>query len=867
MSSRSSLLLIFTILCPPLSAREQSFEARPVHPLEISADGSRLYALNAAHGRLAVFATGAAPVLVREIPVGLLPVSVRLRTPDEAWVVNELSDSISVVSLSRETVVATLHTGDEPGDVAFIGGQAYVTCSRDNRIDIFDTTTREKTGSITLEGLFPRSLAVSPDNRRLYVSFLFTSNGTTILPRDVAPPPEVPDWAPEDLPPPPQTGQIVPVDHPQIEYHVVDHDVAVIPVQNPDAIEYLGDLGTNIFNLSMLADGRLVVPNSEARNLIRFEPGLRGRFAQTRLALVDGQERNQLDLNPDPDALFPVMDSSAAATAMAQVQITLPDRNPNFLWLAAFGSDRLVKLRLSDLSVNRRVDLRSRDETAKRNGQTVRGPRGLAQHPVLPHLYVLNTLSHTLTTVNGQTGEIIAETALAPVPDLAPDLKLGRGLLFDARLSANGSVSCASCHLDLERDGMAWDLGDPNGEFFAVPGALLSVHRPDLFQDREMHPMKGPMMTQTLIGLAEQSKLHWRGDKPSIQSFNSTFPNLLAAELRSDEEMDLVAAYLQKLHHHPNPHLKLDRNLPDELHGGDPLAGIPVFTLFDNHCSACHALPSGSSNNIDLSSTVGSFQPLKDTPLRTTYQRHHLNPAPGARSLSGYGLGSDGSLHDLPIGHPYSLHLLDDISRPRAVREKEKRDLTAFILSFDSGTAPAIGHAVTFEARDIDHSEKRDRLAILEGQSSLGSFSEVAVVAQVRRAGRGHSYFFDPESNGYRTDPADPLSFTAGELLALLAPGEVMTFIGVPIHTALSHGIDRNLNGLADDREALPNPRVSIDGLLQWPRSGAFCFPEFSVDAVTWRPLTTPRSQDDHFHQQEPPASSRLGFFRLRPLR
>ena len=861
------LFLFLSLLVSSASAKEQFFVARHVHPLTISSDGSRLYALDSANGRLSIFATGTAPVLIREIPVGLLPVSVRLRTPDEAWVVNELSDSVSVVSLSKKVVIATIPTGDEPGDIAFIDDQAFVTCSRANRIDVFDTLTHQKTSEIALEGLFPRSLAVSPDQNKLYVSFLLTSNGTTILHRNLAPPQEIPDWAPADLPTPPQTGKIVPIDHPQIPYEVVDHDVAIISVNEPSEITYLENLGTNIFSLTTLPDGKLIAPHSEARNLIRLEPELRGRFTKTRLAIIADQTTSQIDLNLDPDLTFPEIDSSAASSALAQVKITLPDSDGEHLWLAAFGSDRLARLRISDQAITSIIDLRASDSASERNSKTMRGPRGLALHPSLPHLYVLNKLSHTLTTINTDSAEVIAETSLSTVPDIAPELKLGRGFLFDARLSANGTVSCASCHIDLERDGMAWNLGDPNLESFSVPGALLSVHRPDLFRDREMHPMKGPMVTQTLIGLIEQTKFHWRGDKPSIQSFNSTFPNLLAAEPLSDSDMDLVAAYLQTLRHHPNPHLQLDRNLPDELNGGNPTDGIAVFTLFENHCSACHTLPSGSSNNIDIPSTVGSFQPLKDSPLRTTYQRHHLNPEPGARSLSGFGLGSDGSLHELPIGHAYDLHILDDINRPLAVREREKRDLSAFILALDSGTAPAIGHSITFQPHETSIAEKLNRLAILESQASLGSFTEVAVVAHGLFRGKSRSFHYLPDLAVYRPDRQEDQDISANALLTPLAPGDVITFTGVPVSEASALSTDRNRNSIPDQSEPAPLLSLGNEGSLIWAKDSPFWYPEFSSDFAQWIPLTTPRDEVDSQLRQSSPVDARRGFYRLRSTR
>lgn len=858
------LFLLISTLSP--SAKEQLFFARQTHPLSLSQDGSRLLALNSEQGRLSVFATGAAPVLIREIPVGLLPVSVRFRTEDEAWIVNELSDSISIVSIKKGVVIDTIHTGDEPGDVAFAQGKAYITCARENRLDVFDPLTRGKLGEIPLEGLFPRSLAVSPDEETIYVSFLFTSNGTTILPRSVAPPQDVPAWASPDLPPPPQTGRIVPVDHPGISYEVVDHDVAAVSTRNPTSITYRGNIGTNIFNLEVHPDGRVIAPHSEARNLISFEPQLRGRFAKTRITLLGENQAQEIDLNPDPDSFFPAIDSSAATTALAQVKITLMDPDGLHLWLAAFGSDRLARLRLSDQLVTRQIDLRANDNSTVRNPATMRGPRGLALHPTLPHLYVLNRLSNTLSTIDRDSYSILAETPLGTVPDLEPGLKLGRGFLFDARLSGNGSVSCATCHLDLERDGIAWDLGDPTGERFSIPGAFLSLHAPNLFADREMHPMKGPMVTQTLIGLIEQTKLHWRGDKPSIQSFNSTFPNLLAADALEEDEIDLMAAYLNKLRHHPNPYLRLDRNFPDEIKGGNPADGIPIFTLFDNHCSACHQLASGSSNNIDIPSTVGSFQPLKDTPLRTTYHRTHFNPTPGARSLSGYGMGSDGSLHEFPIGHPYSLHILDDINRPLAVREKEKRDLTAFILGFDSGTAPALGHSVTFLTTTANDPEKLARLAILEAQSSLGQFSEVGVLAHGILQGQHRSFHFDPDLQKYLPDHAEESLLTATALLSTLGVDDVMTFIGVPDSQVIALSTDQNQNGIPDQSEPMPSLLIQREE-ISWPQSATHWYPEFSEDFTNWAPLTTPRQRNGIHFSQTSPVESTKGFFRLRSIR
>ncbi|HYP52405.1 MAG TPA: hypothetical protein VEQ42_02630, partial [Pyrinomonadaceae bacterium] len=86
----------------------RNFESPQVHPLALTPDGTRLLAVNSPNGTLSVFQlnTGT-PVLTAEIPVGLEPVSVAARSDREAWVVNWLSDSVSVVDLTTGNVTRT----------------------------------------------------------------------------------------------------------------------------------------------------------------------------------------------------------------------------------------------------------------------------------------------------------------------------------------------------------------------------------------------------------------------------------------------------------------------------------------------------------------------------------------------------------------------------------------------------------------------------------------------------------------------------------------------------------------------------------------------------------------------------------------
>jgi YVTN family beta-propeller protein len=93
-----------------------NFEASQVHPIALTPSGAKLLAVNTPDGTLEVFTVDGAGNLVFDatIPVGLEPVTVVARTDSEAWVVNQLSDSVSIVDLNLRTVVRTLRVGDEP---------------------------------------------------------------------------------------------------------------------------------------------------------------------------------------------------------------------------------------------------------------------------------------------------------------------------------------------------------------------------------------------------------------------------------------------------------------------------------------------------------------------------------------------------------------------------------------------------------------------------------------------------------------------------------------------------------------------------------------------------------------------------------
>src|SRR5262245_43269913 len=113
-------LLAAAFLFLPVGLRAQyvNFEGHQIHPLDITPDGTKLLAVNTPDARLSIFSIGVAGdlTLIKEVPVGVEPVSVRARTNAEAWVVNHVSDSISIVDLTtgQERVRETLSVTNGP---------------------------------------------------------------------------------------------------------------------------------------------------------------------------------------------------------------------------------------------------------------------------------------------------------------------------------------------------------------------------------------------------------------------------------------------------------------------------------------------------------------------------------------------------------------------------------------------------------------------------------------------------------------------------------------------------------------------------------------------------------------------------------
>jgi YVTN family beta-propeller protein len=792
---------------PTATATTDHFESPPVHPVELSPDGTKLFVAHTADHRVVVFDVSGpgAPVRIAEIPVGLEPVTVRARTDGEIWVVNHVSDDVSVVDVGAENVVATVLAGDEPTDVVFAGSpeRAFVCVSQEDRIRVWDPADLTAPPiDIPLDASHPRSLALSPDGSSLYVGVFGSGRRTTSVPIDSVeaggglPPPAIP--MDPGLPPAPVTALIVRHDGTSwrdetgsswdwaVPYLTYDHDVARIDVASATVAGYYTGVGTNLFNLAVdPVGGGLFVTNQEATNDVRFEPLVKGRFLRNRVTLLDPVTgiATPVHLNPHIDYDSPAGNAAERAQSLSIPLDVVVAGGGETLYVAAFGSGKVGVLDAGG-AVTRRIPVGD-------------GPAGLALDEANQRLFVLNRHASSLSVVDlADDSSIEIPLGFDPTP---ANVRAGRTIFYGGESSsAHGDVSCASCHVFGAVDDLAWDLGDPQGPFLPPP--------PGAEDDSLVgfHPMKGPMTTQTMKGLAGTEPLHWRGDRETLGDFNGAFVSLLGrGTTLSGSELQLFEDFTFSMILAPNPNLELDGSLPASIANGDPSVGQEHFyTTVEQgggNCVSCHEQPSGNGPEVLAAIRVQalSTQDMTVPQLRTMYKktRFKRNAPFTVRSYGTAHDGANGDLnpHQLTLGqgdgaHAGSLRALDP--------ELDKRDIEAFLRCFDTGTHPVVGAQWTMDG--TNEAAGIARVGTMVAIADAGAAGLIAKGRDPSGQTRGFAYAgagsWTPDRVG---EPATDLGF----LLALAGPGTEITFTGVLPGTETRLGIDRDADGYYDRDE------------------------------------------------------------------
>lgn len=861
----------------------RNFESHQFRPLALSPSGERLFVTNTPDNRVEIYAVGDKELEhLGSVRVGMEPVAIAARTDDEIWVVNHLSDSVSVVDIAGGvgSIRRTLLVGDEPRDIVFAGGKqqkAFITTAHRGQNSPYNSATNpgelitpsvgrtdvwifdaedqgQKAGGkpLAVASLFgdsPGPLTVSADGSRVYVGVFKSGNQTTIIGRvlvcdggaEVGPCQPLPDGPviPGGLPWPNETADGVPMPEAGL---IVRHDGEgwkdelgrdwsdVVAFDLPDldvfeldaAAEQLAQIrsypavGTILYAMGVNpANGKVYVANTEARNEVRFEgprsddrpyTTMQGHLHEARISLLDPADGSVTPrhLNTHIDySEFPV------AQAVRDRSLSMPvgmafTADGETVYVAAKGSDRIAVIDTEALEDGNYEPVA--DEHIYLPGG---GPAGVLLDEANDRLFVLTRYDNAVNVVDTDSRAITQRLAM-PTPE-PTEVIAGRPLFFNAYLtSGNGESSCASCHVAGDKDELAWDLGDPNGAVVDNPGEVFGP----LIGTPGFHPMKGPMLTQTMRGIATHGAMHWRGDRTAgndpdgdpmdprgaLRKFNPTFVNTMGRESElSPVQLEQLVNYGLSLVPPPNPIRALDNSLTPMQARGKDFYENTASILGGGTCATCHAVDEEQGwygTRGTLTNIIGG-RLMKVPHQRNMYERAGMFGRAATRSIPfngqhmgpqirGYGYTHDGGADTMMRFMSYPVFRFTG-------GLEERRSVEQYMFAFESDLKPVVGQQITLTRDNVERT--RGRASLLIDRALAGDADLVAYSTMV---GQERGFVMDSEGR-FTSDVPGQLVPDINDLATkVFEAGGNLTLMAVPPGSGIRMAVDRDRDGIRD---------------------------------------------------------------------
>ena len=529
---------------------------RPTQASTLAMDEARDRLFNVNPDQDTVTATSASKLAaVWEMPAGSDPKTLAVdRGTGRVWVASSGDDTIRVLEGGDGSLAATiaLPFGAQPFGIAATpdGSRMIATLMGRGEAVVIDAKSMRILKFVTL-GPTPRGLAISADGRFAYVArFISPSTHGQVYKMDI------------------DSGVLAGVI--PLRFHPgPDTEASGRGVPN-----YLGLIGIS-------PDGRgLFVPSKKdniARGLKRdglpltFESSVRAIVSRVDLDRDAEDESSRVDLN-DRDMPLAVAFTPLGDTALVSVQ----------------GSNTVNVLdayRASDVTSIENVGLAPQGLVVSEDG------RRLYAHSFLSRQVLAYDISRLPQVAK------LREIPLVAREKLPAQVLLGKQVFYNAkdrRMSRDGYISCASCHLDGGEDGRVWDFTD-RGE--------------------------GLRNTITLRGRAGlgHGRVHWTANFDEIQDFENdirgafggdgfmtnedfarTRDSLGAKKAGLSAELDALAAYVTSLSKQErSPHRAVDGSFTEAA-----MRGAQVFERMQ--CARCHAGASLTDSGTGRLHDVGS---------------------------------------------------------------------------------------------------------------------------------------------------------------------------------------------------------------------------------------------------------------------
>ena len=308
----------------------------------------------------------------------------------------------------------------------------------------------------------------------------------------------------------------------------------------------------------------------------------------------------------------------------------------------------------------------------------------------------------------------------APVPEgnpITPEkVELGKRLFFDARLSADGSLACVSCHLPDQ----GWTTNTPLSPAYptamerrnsqtlinvAYNKALIWDGRAGALEKQALGPIQNPLhMNQNLDLLVEKLK--------AIPAYEQRFQQVFGTTVTPDVLGKALAAFERTL---------VSRNAPfDRYMTGDwqamsegALRGMALFKG-KARCILCHNGPNFTDSqfhHLGVPDTPLSSDPLVQAAIRFDAKRMNVPEYQSVKDDLGRYLVTKEEKDRGAFKTPTLRHVTQ---REPYMHNGAFQSLTEVIDFYDGGAGAVAGKSPLIQPLGLTAEEKRDLLAFLQ---------------------------------------------------------------------------------------------------------------------------------------------------------
>lgn len=576
-----------------------------------------------------------------ESPVGRNPRTLAQDRRGILWVVSQDDATLTLlhpVSGARVGSLA-LPYASRPFGIVFSprGDTAYVTLESTGELARINAARRKVLGRIVV-GPRPRGIAIAGDSKRLWVSRFLS---------------------------PAEHGEIVTVDAKPFR---VAKRIQIGPDLSPDSESSGRGVPNYLSSLVLSPDQtQLWIPSKKDNTF-------RGRSR-------DGQP---LTFESTVRAMVSVVDSRTGQEK-AELRRDLNDRDlPQALAFSKYGD--YVFVVTTGTNTVEVLDAYTR-ELVSGISDVGLAPQGLVFNEDYTRLFVSNYMSRSISVydVSGFVDGSDARAKRLASVDTVSEEKLPRSVLrgkqifynsSDRRMSQDGYISCASCHLEGESDERVWDFSD-RGEGLRNTISLLG--------------RRGTGM----------GRVHWSANFDEVQDFENDIRHAFQGlgfltdiqfefgtrrqplgdgKAGLNEDLDALAAYVSSLREtRPSPERKADGSLT-----ADARAGRALFQKLE--CHRCHSGPDFTDSSTGALHDVGTLTPASGQRLGQPLVGLDTPTLKGIWATAPYlHDGSASTLEDVLIRrNPEGKH-----GNTRALSPKQLKQLTAYLQQIDENEVPA----------------------------------------------------------------------------------------------------------------------------------------------------------------------------------